>query len=51
MQNLEESVPEEIEREVAANEEQESDLGRAIEDARNRNWGFGRVESEERKEE
>lgn len=30
MRNLEKSVPEEIEREVAANEEQESDLGRNL---------------------
>lgn len=37
MRNLEKSVPEEIEREVAANEEQESDLGRAVEDTRNGN--------------
>jgi len=37
MRNLEKRVPEEIEREVAANEKQESDLGRAVEDARNGN--------------
>lgn len=51
---LEESTPEKIKGDVAANEEQECDLGWAIEDARNSNWGFvsdivSRVKGEEEK--
>lgn len=42
--NLKESTPKKIKRNIAANEEQESDFGRTmIESLRNSNWGFGRI--------